>query len=654
MRLKDTRKQSLGDPREDQEIDAYCGGKADATCNWETIAAQFCRVFGDECFRRQSDQRAMPAKDTWASAIQKLRAVGATGRSIPENIWRFGNNGCFDAGSCQGSTKYNFSDYDLYGMAMRWWTAEERKRYVGAEGPARDISGDMPSTYSQKAYSRMDPVDWDEELLIEIQFLTAMAIVSYFPATKDASGDTVSPQTTMIWMMNSMIKHKMGRPQNQWVTYIPGFVEVANSNRTGDKTKPQGWPGRYEYAVARGSLWPVYYYVTKEALPNYRKPDGSLNYSDLAGRYYYESNYPHADFHERYEREPTTNEILGAVGKLASEMLSVGGDGGVSIRPPSWQSIAALVNLWADHVPPPLLLRAPLNLLEIPRSQEQIILNDARTVATAVGTFANIVWSGLQGGWLNVSPESVIKVATGISDPKALMPVIGQVQSMVSLVDLVYNSGLDNQRITNIINRGMFDPEWTRIFGDAAKMAAEKAGELKAQRDAAKKPTTTPTATTPTASSESGGLFAILAGAGAGFLVGGPLGAGVGGVLAAAVSGKKSTTSTTPPKSNTAPPPAAVLPSAVSGKWTLAETAGAVTLKQAGNAVSGDIVWSSKQALTLTGNITGGTLEGTWQDKNSNTNKGKFKLVFNGSTFTGTWGVGAAAQGGGTWAGKKA
>lgn len=562
------------------------------------------------------------------------------------------------AGNGRFCTDYDFTDYDLYGMAMGWWTMAQRKDYCGPAGDFNKVVDEnVAALYSQAAaqevpFCRENPKNWYAELMQELMWMRALEAISKMspndPALRDASGAFISPTGMMMILMNKMIQYK-ARLKDQWILKVPGLLEVGDPSRVN---------GRHQYAVARAGYAPIYFYVLEREAWRYRNvntinnplqpPHGSLNYSLMSGRIYTEPNYP-----GRYvpKADPDAGQIVLAAAEVIASAKNIQQGQG-----PSISSISDLVNLFADADRGPLRMQAPLNLLEPPQSTAQEVLTGVKTAAMAIAQFATLMYSMFKfaaGGGdgtavvnTNIGDAVMKLVQTGnvgtAMDGGMVTQLAGQATTMILATEGVFYTSLTNQMLTNSLDAILFSEGWDEIYAAAALKARELESERArlAREGLVKDEPGKPPDTAPAAS---GGLTALLAGAAAGFLLGGPAGAGVGAVVAAVARGKSASAGT--PTTPVAPVPTI---SSWVGSWDTAD--GLLVLRQTGNSIAG--TFERDEGVVAGIVLANGELKLNWAKTGPSQGTMQARLAPDGKTFLGTWKV-TGSNNSGVWAGTK-
>ncbi|MBU1767912.1 MAG: hypothetical protein KJ648_07410 [Candidatus Omnitrophica bacterium] len=596
------------------------------------------------------------------ASVQQLARVGlawdyALGRKAdPERLFRDVRCRSYPgdaAGNGSSCTDYDFTDYDLYGMALGWWSMEERKGYCGPAGDYNKVvDEDVAALYNQAAaqevpFCRENPKNWFAELLVELSFMRALEAISTLkegdPRLVAADGKPISNTGMMILQMNKMIQYKAGL-KDQWVLQVPGLLEVTSG---GDIN------GRHRYAVARAGYAPIYFYVLAKEAWRYKRGDGSLNFSTMAGRTYTEANYQ-----GRYvpKADPAAEQVVMAAAEVIASGKNISQGQG-----PSISSIANLVNLFADADKGPIRLQAPLNLVEPPLSTEQEILTGIKTTAMAIAQYAQLLYGlvsfASKGGdgtsIVNTNPiDAVLKLAmTGnvgtAIDGGQITQLAGQVTTMIVATEGVFYTSLTNQMLSNALDAVTFSSEWAEIYAAAAEQAraieAERARLVREQYERDNPGATPPGATAQTAAaSSSGGLMSLLAGAAAGFLVGNAPGAVVGALVASATSGSGSKSSAAP----AAAPPATV--SDWVGTWDTSN--GVMKLQQSGRAIVG--TYEYQQGAVAGVVLPTGEISLKWAQTGPSDGTMTGRLAPDGKSFLGTWKV-TGSTNNGVWHGTK-
>lgn len=645
------------------------------------------RAFAGDTARQQAIAEYWTLFDT-----DRVPTVSAKSRKY-QDVMLQGVVGSDHAGNAYNCTEYDFTSEDIYGALMGWWrlnrpkvqgvfvngrdhvsglaAVDPRMDYCGPGNNSAFI-GDEPLLVDGKeviidggklyastrdsgpylvggpSFCRYNPKNWVQEQFNELCFLLALSIFADKTVQAYEANDPNAGEAFMqtVALQHNFIMSKAGAKRDQWVTPVEGFHDTGL--RFND---------RREYIIGKwrgGSSWLVaapqgYYYVpktptggaglervlkTKEGGWRWGLPGIFVgNQIGLSGTYAMGNRprnlvEPSADF---MCEATATMKVITMVVKAAMTIMQVAGGSDFSWLggsfPTSNKGGAAAID-------------AKKGQAFIERIAKWVT-NEA-TESVKAGeldiTFADVDFTG-------AAKAAGAIDAIGTTFTESFRPCV-----MVSEWKIWHGDQPDRAYANMWLPPSeKLKLETARLWRDAAKAALKEASKVDIDQEVA--PTTTPTTTTTPGTTPvvapapgGGGLLPLLMGAGAGFLVGGPIGAGVGAVVAAAASG--GSTASQPAKPSE---PAVV----VSGRWTLKDSTGIVQLQQSGTTVTGGIAWSAGRGVSLRGTRTGNTLEGAWADVNNQSNAGRFKIIFSGNTFTGTWGTGAASQGGGVWTGQR-
>ena len=359
--------------------------------------------------------------NTWSEAQGFNALEGLLTNSFPK--LRYLDTPCEDTDGMRASTAYDFTDYDIHSVAMGWMTLVDAKTLLKGENAEGE----------ERTFDRHNPKDWSREELIEFNFLATIAYLS----SKNRTGDAIN-------LMDLMIRHK-ALLKGEWVTRVPGFVEVAQAGRAKGYASLNG---RYRYANARAGVSGTYFYILDGAM---RVQFSEVTESDtmMAG-------------------ESTHGSVLRYNPDCGRTIIEPYPPGHKVGDPPVWSTI-------------------PLDNVQPPQSLGQQILTVVQVAATFVVQFANALFSIATFGQ---SVDGVIKVITGsimaAAEGKDATPKIVQgMQNTVAGVDAAYKTANDNANTDNAIEQIIFASDGTK-YAEVLNQVAAESEELKQKADAAR------------------------------------------------------------------------------------------------------------------------------------------------------------------------
>jgi hypothetical protein len=617
-------------------------------------------------------------KTAWALAngVAPATVLSASALKYTDVPWRPAGPHESEAQIAEACTDYDFTEYDTYGMGPitsngPWWYADRPKLARAASalegewwavtedprmdycGPGRGgpFVGDEPMLDSQgkqittedggvvyasdrdsgpyvvggAGFCRYNPKDWVKEEALEICFLIDVNLKSKQAARTGNWQPVIDTQHQFINYKTSM--------HDQWVTKVPGFYEIGD---------PANWHGRHKYAITKWRDAPP----TLESLG-----DDPKDLDEFWNRISFTEPARNPNQKVRYLYVPR----IPGESRLVNALRENNGNGNWRWGAPGTREGAA-----AQLAGTYSMGNRPDNVVEPAQNGQCVINAQVREVVAwlkTVWAIYNIGGSGLESmvekglgeiikvlsSWLTTQVVNSVKkeevsVNFGSLDPTGVYAAYSA---------LMYAEYVSTEAFRGCTAWGEyilwnnFDPglnvstvkdaaKGTEIFRKAMASYESIAwdaipGPVIAAAPTVVKPPTTTTTATPAASS---GLTALLAGAAAGFLLGGPAGAGVGAVVAAAVSGKSTSAGT--PTTPAAPVPTA---SAWTGSWDT--NLGVLTFQQDGSGIFGTMEFA--QGVMAGVVLADGELSVKWAQTGPKQGTIQARLAPDGKSFLGTW-----------------
>lgn len=536
------------------------------------------------------------------------RPKGSSGyNSLPERNyitgWLTENPAAFRCGP--GQTHFGLND-----KLVRTNPADENSAPVEPEGSGSRLyqrTGEGGYVVNGYPFCRYNPKNWRQERVLELSFLSLLQ----FCCEKYLTVRTAEAWKMLVTVQTAFVMHKTC-VRNQWVTPVPMFFDYWANARDAAAVQVNG---RYEYQLgnwrtAQGDH--AYYYVPKGVS------------QILEHLQYFENG--RTRWHESGAKS-------GFVGPERAAPFPPGVPYGNS---PSHVAGTAPDTMCTVQETTSMVLESAMALSNVIKTFGTLGIADMVTNACTYAT--QILIRGVQAA-TGGQALTVSDFWNSGLDPTGFAQVFEQMYAIVSRYS---DTGLKCVKVAEA-NLWLDHPELKPLLAQAWLEGAKEVLALESmQKETPASAIATVAAVTP--AKTSGGGFWTAAGAGAGFLFGGPAGAVAGAVVGSMLTAPRATAAAGPlaPALPADPmqPMNALPPMKIEGAYSLWQQevndtpTGQLDLYQIGNLAFGTLR-SGSEKIQLQGAVAGNTFSGKWSKTDGSTS-GRFVLIYTQRWVLGT------------------